>query len=240
VRPDRYLKTEALVMGSMRLREADRIVTMYTKERGRLSAVAKGVRRTKSRIGGRLEPFSLVHVVLYAGSGSLYTVTGVETVRSFQGVRDSLMRIEEGGRLLEAVRRLFPEEEGNPAAFNLLVRGVSRLAAAADRPAAALLVLATRLKLLVALGYLPELDSCVECGSEEALFGFRPSLGWMVCGDCLPLDHHDCFSISVEGLDALRSLVERPLSETAGVALDGHAALEVERVISQTLAHHAH
>lgn len=240
MRPDRYLKTQALVMGSIRLREADRIVTLYTKERGRLSGVAKGVRRTKSRVGGRLEPFSLVQVMLYAGRGSLYTITDVETIRSFQGVRDSLVRMEEGGRLLEAVRRLFPEEEGNSAAFNLLVRGVARLAAAADRPAAALVVLVTRLKLLVALGYLPELDSCVECGSEEALHGFRPSLGGMVCGDCFAHDHHDCFSISAEGLDALRALVERPLSESSAVLLDGRIAAEVERTISRTTAHHAH
>lgn len=240
MRLDRYLKTEALVMSSMRLREADRIVTFYTRERGRLSAVAKGVRRTKSRIGGRLEPFSLVHVVLYAGSGSLYTVTGVETVRSFQRVRESLERMEEGGRLLEAVGRLFPEEEGNAAAFNLLVRGVARLAAADDRPAAALAVLATRLKLLVALGYLPELDSCVQCGSGEMLCGFRPSLGGMVCSECYPQHHEDCFSISPQGLAALHDLLDHPLSELGGLTLDGFAAAEVERAISQTLAHHAH
>ena len=84
------LKSEALVLGSRRLGEADRIVMLYTRERGRLSAVAKGIRRTRSRMGGRLEPFSLVHLVLYAGRGSLYTVTGVDTIRTFQPVRDSL------------------------------------------------------------------------------------------------------------------------------------------------------
>ena len=240
MRLERYLKTEALVMGSIRLREADRIVTLYTRERGRLSAVAKGVRRTRSRIGGRLEPFSLVHVVLYTGSGSLYTVTAVETLRSFQGVRDSLDRMEEGGRLLEAVRRLFPEEEGNPAAFNLLVRGVARLAVAADRPSAALTVLATRFKLLVALGYLPELDTCVQCGSDEMLCGFRPSLGGMICTECYPHEHHDCFSISPSGLAAMRDLLDHPLSALSEMTLDGFAVAEVERAISQTLAHHAH
>jgi DNA repair protein RecO (recombination protein O) len=240
VRPERYFKTEALVMGSIRLREADRIVTLYTRERGRLSAVAKGVRRTKSRIGGRLEPFSLVHVVLYAGSGSLYTITGVETVRSFQGVRESLDRMEEGGRLLEAVRRLFPEEESNPAAFNLLVRAVARLSKAEDRAAAALVVLATRLKLLVALGYLPELDSCVQCGNDDMLCGFRPSLGGMVCSECYAHEHHDCFSISPGGLAAMRDLLDHPLSGLSDVVLDGPATAEVERAIAQTLAHHAH
>ena len=128
----RFFTTDALVIGSMRYREADRIVTLYTRDRGRLSAVAKGVRRTKSKVGGRLEPFSLVRVSLYSGRGSLYTVVGVETVRTFQGVRDELFRMEEGARLLTAVRHLFPGEEASAPAFNLLVRGVARLAEAED------------------------------------------------------------------------------------------------------------
>ncbi len=237
---ERYLKTDALVMGSIRLREADRIVTLYTKERGRLSAVAKGVRRTRSRIGGRLEPFSLVHVMLYSGSGSLYTVTGVETIRSFQGMRESLLRMEEGGRLFESLRRLFPEEEESPSSFNLLVRGVGRLSTAEDRPTAAKVVLSTRLKLLMALGYLPELDSCVQCGSDQLLCGFRPSMGGMVCPDCFAGEHYDCFSISARGLAALRGLLDSPLSDVDRLPLDAAAAAEVERAISRTLAHHGH
>ena len=85
----------------MRYREADRIVTLYTRERGRLGAIAKGVRRTKSKVGGRLEPFSLVRASLYSGRG-LYTVVGVDTLRTFQGVRDELFRMEEGARLFLA------------------------------------------------------------------------------------------------------------------------------------------
>ncbi len=91
----RFLTTEALILGSMRYREADRIVTLYTRDRGRLGALAKGVRRTKSKVGGRLEPFSLVRVSLYSGR-SLYTIVGVDTLRTFQGVRDELFRMEEG------------------------------------------------------------------------------------------------------------------------------------------------
>lgn len=233
----RSLKTEALVIGSMRLREADRIVTLYTRERGRLSAVAKGVRRTSSRVGGRLEPFSLVHVVLYSGR-SLYTVTGVETIRTFQGVRDALFRLEEGARLLENVRRMFPEEEEHADAFNLLVRSVAQLAAAADRPAAARVVLATRLKLLLAVGYLPELDSCVQCGSDDYLCGFQPSQGGVLCGDCFGGEDHDRFRLSEGGLGALRSLLDRPLAETAGTCLDDAVLGEVERAIGRTLAYH--
>ena len=84
-------------------------------------------------------------------------MVGVETLRTFQGVRDELFRMEEGARLLGAVRHLFPAEEGSLPAFNLLVRGVARLAEAPDAATAAAVVLATRLKLLALLGYAPEI-----------------------------------------------------------------------------------
>lgn len=234
------LKSEALVLSSRRLGEADRIVGLYTRECGRLSAVAKGIRRTRSRTGGRLEPFSLVHVVLYSGRGSLYTVTSVDTIRSFQAVRDSLFRMQEGAHLVEAVRRVFPEEEQNPAAFNLLVRGMAALAAAADEAAAAQVTLAVRLKLLLASGYLPELDSCISCGSGRDLSGFQPSQGGMLCAACFTTDSHDCFAVSPEALAALRDLLERPLAEMDALVLPQRSSAEVERILTQTLAYHGH
>jgi len=179
----RFFTTEALVIGSMRYREADRIVTLYTRDRGRLGAIAKGVRRTSSKVGGRLEPFSLIRASLHAGHG-LYTVVGVETLRTFQGVRDALFRMEEGARLFAAVRHLFPGEEGSVPAFNLLVRGIACLAESADAETAAHTVLATRLKLLVLLGYAPEMSHCAVCGGDGAVYGFSPSLGGVVCEAC--------------------------------------------------------
>ena len=235
----RDVKTDALVVGSMRYGEADRILTLYTRDRGRVSAIAKGVRRPKSKIGGRLEPFSLVRMVLHQGR-TLYTVTGAETVRTFQGAREELYRIEEGSRLLETIRRLFPEEERNTAAFNLLVRGVARLAAAADRPTAARVVLATRVKLLLTLGYLPELDSCVQCGADEVLCGFDPSLGGMLCRDCFAEGAHDCFTMSPAGLTALRDLLELPLAAVDDLDLEAPAAAEVERALTRVLSYHGH
>jgi DNA repair protein RecO (recombination protein O) len=233
----RLLQTEALVISSMRYQEADRILTLYTKERGRLSAIARGVRRTRSKMGGRLEPFSLVRVDLYAGR-SLYTVTGVETVRTFRGMREALFRMEEGGRLLEAVRRLFPGEERHVAAFNLLVRALARLASTESAEEARGVVLAARVKLLLALGYLPELDSCMECGGGEYLCGFNPSLGGVLCRDCYGEEAHDCFSLSPVALSALRELLELPVGEAAERLLDAGTITEVERVIARTLEHH--
>jgi DNA repair protein RecO (recombination protein O) len=236
----RTLKTEALVIGSRRLGEADRVITLYTRERGRVAAVAKGIRRTRSKVGGRLEPFSLVHVLLYSGHGSLYTVTGADTIRTFQPVREALFRLQEGAHLLEAVARLFPEEEQNPAAFNLLVRSVAALAQAVDRRAAAQVVIAARLKLLLILGYLPGLDECVFCGSRERLCAFRPSQGGVLCSECFSADAHDCFEVDAEGLAAVRELLERPLVEVDQIEVGEAELLEVERILTQTLVHHGH
>lgn len=236
----RFFTTDALVIGSMRYREADRIITLYTKDRGRLSAVAKGVRRTKSKVGGRLEPFSLVRMSLHSGRGTLYTVVGVETVRTFQGVRDELFRMEEGARLLTAVRHLFPVEEGSAPAFNLLVRGVARLAEAEDAATAAGIVLATRLKLLVLLGYAPELSHCAQCGSEGPLYGFSPSLGGVVCESCVGAAGVSCFALSGGAVATLRTLCQNSLADVRDLELDDRATAEVEQVVAQTLAFHGH
>ena len=240
----RFFTTEALVIGSMRYLEADRIVTLYTRDRGRLGAIAKGVRRIKSKVGGRLEPFSLVRASLYSGRG-LYSVVGVDTLRTFQGVRDELFRMEEGARLFAAVRHLFPAEEGSPPAFNLLVRGIAGLADAPDQAVAASVVLATRLKLLSLLGYAPEMSRCASCGAEpeEApVHGFSPSLGGVVCEACA-LEGAvgcSCFPLTLGAVSTLRVLLTNPLAELDMLEIDDRALAEVEQVVAQTLAYHGH
>ena len=235
-----FFTTDALVIGSMRYREADRIVTLYTRDRGKVSVVAKGVRRTKSKVGGRLEPFSLVRVSLHSGRGTLYTVVGVETVRTFQGVRDELFRMEEGAHLLTAVRHLFPGEEASAPAFNLLVRGVARLAEAEDAATASGVVLATRLKLLVLLGYAPEVTRCAQCGSEGPFYGFSPGLGGVICEPCVGTAETACFALSTGAVATLRSLCENTLADIKDLELDDRATAEVEQVLTQTLAFHGH
>jgi DNA repair protein RecO (recombination protein O) len=235
----RFFTTEALVIGSMRYREADRIVTLYTRDRGRIGAIAKGVRRTKSKVGGRLEPYTLVQVSLHSGRG-LYTICGVETLRTFQGVRDELFRMEEGARLLGAVRHLFPAEEGSLPAFNLLVRGVARLADAPDGATAAAVVLAVRLKLLALLGYAPDTGHCAVCGADQPTYGFSPPLGGVVCEHCALEGATSCFLISTGALVTLRTLLEGPLAQVQSLDLDDRATAEVQQVLAQTLAYHGH
>jgi DNA repair protein RecO (recombination protein O) len=236
----RFFTTDALVIGSMRYSEADRIVTLYTRDRGKISAIAKGVRRTKSKVGGRLEPFSLVKMSLNSGRGTLYTIVGVDTVRTFQGVRDELFRMEEGARLLNEVRHLFPGEEGSAPAFNLLVRGVARLAEARDAATASGIVLATRLKLLVLMGYAPQVSDCAQCGGEGPVYGFSPALGGVVCQSCVETAETSCFALSSGAVATLRTLCLTSLTEVKDFELDDRATAEVEQVVGQILSFHGH
>ena len=120
--PGRSYKTEAVVLRSLRLGEADRILHLYTLERGRVGAVAKGIRKTKSRFGARLEPLSHVDLVLHQGSGELQTVTGVDLIRSHRRVREDGYRLNVGLIAAEAMLRLFGEQEANARAFGALTR----------------------------------------------------------------------------------------------------------------------
>src|SRR5438093_30584 len=169
----RSYKTEAIVLRSFRLGEADRVLHLYTLERGRVGAVAKGVRRTKSRFGARLEPLSHVETILHQGRGELQTVTGVDLVASHRAAREEPYRLGVGLVGLEAMLRLFSEQEANPRAFGALTRFLDLLdglpVGTARRPALDPLALSFQLKLLWLSGYLPHLGSCADCGSGGPL-----------------------------------------------------------------------
>src|SRR5665647_1510610 len=166
----RSYKTEAVVLRSFRLGEADRVLHLYTLDRGRVGAVAKGVRKTTSRFGARLEPLSHSALMLHQGSGDLQTVTGADLVRPHSATREDYYRLSVGLIGAEAMLRLFSEQEANERAFTALTRFLDVLdeAPTSDgRPALDPLVLSFQLKLLWLSGYLPHLTSCAECGARR-------------------------------------------------------------------------
>src|SRR5213595_1098317 len=118
----RSYTTEAVVLRSFRLGEADRVLHLYTSDSGRIGAVAKGVRKTKSRFGARLEPLSHVELMLHEGSGELQTVTGVQLLGSHHNAREDPYRLNVGLIGAEAMLRLFGEPEANERAFQALTR----------------------------------------------------------------------------------------------------------------------
>jgi len=233
----RTYRTEAVVLRSFRLGEADRVLHTYTADRGRVGAVAKGVRRTKSRFGARLEPLSHVELMLHQGSGELQTVTGADLRSSHHEAREDPYRLAVGLIGAEAMLRLFPEQEANERAFTALTRFLDRLDAipsrAPARPALDPLALSFQLKLLWVSGYLPHLDGCVECGLAEELVGYLPSAGGAVCRDCGP----GTIALSPEGLRAIRTLVATPMADADAAGLTERGAREALAVVTASYEH---
>src|SRR2546429_1284242 len=173
----RAYSTEAVVLRSIRFGEADRVLHLYTEAHGRVGAVAKGVRKTMSRFGARLEPLSHVELVLHRGRGELETVTAAQLLRSHREAREDYYRFSVGMIGAEAMLRLFSEEEPNGRAFTAVTRFLDLLDdarhAADRRPTLDPLRLAFQLKLLLIAGYLPHLSACAECSA-----GGEPLLGY--------------------------------------------------------------
>ena len=234
----RTYPTEAVVLRSLRLGEADRIVHLYTRERGRIGAVAKGIRKTKSRFGARLEPLSHVALQLHQGSGELQTVTGVDLVRAHNEVREDSYRLNVGLIGAEAMLRLFTEQERNERAFIALTRFLDALEEAgpsASRPALDPLALAFQLKLLWLSGYLPHLTSCAECGADDvALVGYSPQAGGAVCRACGTA----AIPLSAAGIEGIEELLGKPLAKAGGVGLSKRAARDALGVVTASYEYH--
>jgi DNA repair protein RecO (recombination protein O) len=236
----RAYRTEAVVLRSIRLGEADRVLHLYTEAHGRVGAVAKGVRKTKSRFGARLEPLSHVELVLHRGRGELETVTAAQLLRSHRGAREDYYRFSVGMIGAEAMLRLFSEEEANERAFTALTRFLDLLDGtphAADRPTLDPLGLAFQLKLLWLAGYLPHVSACAECGAEdEPLVGYSTRAGGAVCGPCASAN--EALALASESIAGIEALLARPLADAPGLGLSERARRDALRVVTASYEYH--
>jgi len=226
-------KTEAVVLRSIRYGEADRVLHLYTPDRGRVGAVAKGVRRVKSRLGGRLEPLMRSRLVLHEGRGELCTISQADTVHPHAALRERRDSLERAVQACDAVLRLLDSGEPNLPAYNLLCHELALLdedAAAATRAQA----LVFRAKLLLAAGFAPELASCASCGETEHLGAFSPSAGGVVCAAC----EAGSFPLGPEAHVFLVGALGKPLAEVPDAPEP--ALRQADRALGETLEYHAH
>jgi DNA repair protein RecO (recombination protein O) len=233
----RTYKTEAIVLRSLRFAEADRILHLYTAHRGRIGAIAKGVRKTKSRFGARLEPLSHVELMLQEGAGELQTITGVELLHSHRGSREDPYRLNVGLIGAEAMLRLFGEPEANERAFGALARFLGLLdeaPVAPSRPAVDPLALSFQLKLLWLAGYLPHLTGCVECGAADELVGFSARAGGAVCATHAA----GALRLSADGLAAIELMLSTPLADAVGTAFSDRARRDALAVVTSSYEEH--
>jgi DNA repair protein RecO (recombination protein O) len=220
-------RDRGVVLRTIKLGEADRIVTLATEGHGKVRAVAKGVRKTKSRFGGRLEPMMHVSLQLYEGR-DLDTITQAETLDTFRAVRDDLERVAKAQTLLEVIDQVAQERHGNPRLYQMLV-GALRALDTADAP---LLVPSFFLKVLALEGFLPVLDECVSCGATDDLVAFDLDEGGTLCRAC-----RRGVAVSPEALALLRRILG---GELAGALNEPESAAtrEVAHLAAFAIEHH--
>ena len=220
-------RDEGVVLRTMRLGEADRIVTMLCRTRGKVRAVAKGVRKTTSRFGGRLEPLSHVSLLCWQGR-ELDIVNQAEVLDSFRTVREDLNRMTKAFSILEVADRVSVERHSAPRLYELLVNVLTSLAER-DAP---LVLPAYFLKVLAVEGSTPLLDACATCGSETDLMSFDIVEGGVLCRQC-----RRGRAVSADALELLRAMLDgrlkSVLSEPAGPLVT-----EVTEIMTEAMESH--
>jgi DNA repair protein RecO (recombination protein O) len=181
IRPMPPYKEQGVVLRSHKLGEADKIVTIMTQGSGKVRAVAKGIRKTMSRFGARLEPFTHVSLMLYRGRGQLDTVTQAEIISPHGALRDDLALFAAGETMVEAVDKVAEEHERNVRLVLLLLAGLRALDRQPANPTG--VAESFMLKLLSLSGFHPSLTACGACGSTDVRL-FSYGLGGAICASC--------------------------------------------------------
>jgi DNA repair protein RecO (recombination protein O) len=219
-----------VVLRTYKLRESDRIVVLMTRDNGKVRAVAKGVRKTRSKFGARLEPMSHVKVLMYRGR-ELDIVSQAESVEPLAPMLSSLDRASQGMAAIEAVDQMGLEREPNPRLYQMAV-GVLRTIAERPTP---LNVPAFYWKLLAAEGLEPQLDVCVRCGESEPdvpLVAFDLNEGGVLCRSC-----RTGTSISPAALAIMRDVLGGRLNQALALE-ESPATHEVGTLATRALEHH--
>ena len=220
-------RDRGVVLRTHKLGEADRIITFVTEGHGKVRAVAKGVRRTKSKFGSRLEPFSHVDLQLYTGR-NLDIVNQAEMIDHLPALRADLDRLARGASMLEVVDQLAQEGEVNPQLYRMLV-GALRTLAASESP---LVAPAFFWKVLALEGYRPVLDRCAACGEAADLVAFDLTEGGTLCRSC-----QRGTRITPEAVALLRRILGGALTGALAEPLTP-ATWEIEHLATRALEHH--
>lgn len=229
----RLHRTECIVLRRLDLGEADRILTIFSRERGKLRVVAKGVRKTQSRLAGHLEPFARTSVLLAEGR-NLDIVSQAQMVDPFRTLRDSEVTIACAGYIADLLDQLTVEEQPNVVLYEVVIEALNRL----DKQLDPFITLRWfELTALRVLGFGIELRRCVGCGKELApeTNAFSPEGGGVVCAECAP-GEPATLPLSVNGLKLMR-LLERDLDRVDRLRFGEGLRREVESIMHVYIQH---
>ena len=223
-------RDQGVVLRSIKLGEADRIVTFMTQGHGKVRAVAKGIRKTASKFGARLEPTTHVAFQCYKGR-ELDIVTQVETIDANRALREHYGCLTHAVSMLEAVDQVALEREANPALYRMLERALRTLAA---RPSPAVST-AFFWKLLSLEGFHPVVDQCARCGGAGPFKAWDTGEGGVLCGACLLGGR----PIRPESADVVAQIVGGELNRVLADPPDDRIMAEVERLAISSLEYHS-
>lgn len=235
----RSKKVTGIVLKRMDFGEADRLLTVFSFESGKIRALAKGSRKPLSKMAGHIEPCSMTHFQLTEGR-NFYVVTGAEMQYPYGDIRQELTKTSLAYYLLEMVDALTVEEEAHPRAFNLLSDGLVLIESLPEEHDNALIATAFAVKLLTELGYLPELSACVQCHNQltPESNAFSASMGGLLCAECQRLDY-GAIPLSATAIKALRLFIDQPLTVVQRLNLDTSVLRELELVTTSSLQQHS-
>ncbi len=227
------IKTSAITLKSRKWGDADRIVTFYTKEMGKIRGVARGARRMKSRLGASLEPLSICHLNLFEKSGdSLYRVFQVDLVEPFMKFREDLTLMTAAARMANLVGAVTPDGDPDSKLFETLELGLRALVTSRDPALTALLF---QIRLLGLIGFRPQTDHCAACGKAR-LMGepqFSPVSGGLVCAVCAARQAFRCVPLSRGSLAFLQQALTLSPAIVDRLKAAGQVRYEVESAIER-------
>jgi DNA repair protein RecO (recombination protein O) len=230
-RPRNY-QTEAIIIKKIKLGEADRILTLYTPHLGKIPAVAKGVRRPRSKMSGHLE--LLTHSLISLARGkNIDTVTGVQTINSFLLLKSDLKLTSCALYTTELVNQFAAENLENHPLFQLLLETLHRLQLGGDNE---LVLRYFELRLLKEVGYRPQLEQCVSCHAilEAVTNSFCPSAGGMLCPDCRQ-DQPLAYPLSADAQKVLLLLQNNDYTTISGLKIEPGLSRQLEMVMRNYL-----
>ncbi len=232
-------KTEAIVLKGLKFGDTSKIVTLYTKDYGKIKVIAKGIRKPKSRLAGTLESFFHIHIVFYKKTTTeIYLLSQSEIMHPFQKITKDLNRYAFASGALELLDKLITGEESNPEIFELTLHTLAFMESCAPRSVEkSFLFFAVRLADI--LGYKPKFDRCISCGKPipEKLILFSPEKGGIICRRCARQDQA-YLRLSKDSARSASKLQSIKIGKLASYNITKDQFREISNVVLNLLDYH--
>ena len=223
------VRTRGVILRSQKWGDADRIITVYSPNLGKIRGVARGARRMKTRFGGVLEPFGLVDLTFFQKTPeALGQISQIDLVTSYGAIREDLTVMTAAARMVRMVEAITVDRDPNHEMFSALVHGLESLSPLAD---VALITLLFQIHVLGHTGFRPQFGSCTECGEPEnqrMLQRFSPRLGGVVCEDCSQRGVGHILSLSKGSVAFIEQARRLALPQLSRLKAIGSVRIEVE------------